>query len=272
MSRPSFVNSLQIAASVRFLGLLAMLCLTGCSEEVVQYPEMKRPDEVLLPEEWQVFVRIVDQLPDSKLTKIRDFQPPLPQWQGARTLPVDELAIEERAGLDQASNPENLATELLKIPGLPKLLQDENLSADQFAGITIALGAAIRRSSLGEEFPLETMIKRGKASVSQLLQDHRLFASLSIEERHRVLDSAVWLHRVDRAERFRSIPQENTQLAKQNWKWLKSVLPPSFFAPPFADVVDVQEEEGIPFIEAPNSDSDREIDWNPAEAIVGTAS
>lgn len=250
-----------------FCGLCAILLGCAAEEEVIR--EIVRPDEVIQRSDWAKFVKVVDQLPEPKLREIPAVRPPLPQWQEARTLPVDELATEERQMLIDAWEPERLIAPFTRLRGLTRLLRREELSLEQFVGMLTAIGVAQQRATLGEEYPFDDILRRGELAMTQLLKDDRLFASLSIEERHRVLDDAVWLHRVDRAQRLQQVPSENLHLVQQHADWLKRQLPAGYYEHPFADATDLLEEQGLPFIELPESGSDADLEWHPNDAIAG---
>ena len=254
-----------------WLVLLLTTLVAGCAEPQIEFHEVRQPSEVIRTREWLAVKRIIEQLPEPKLQQLPRMQPPLPQWQEARTLPVDELTSEERALLQSYAEPAHYLAYISRLPRINFLLQEAQLTKEQFTGFLLSLSAAIRRANLPEDFPLDDLIRRGDSAVKQLSGDNRLFASLSIEERHRVLDDAVWLHRVHRAQRLSHIPDENITLVRKNWDWLKTVMPAEVFQPPFDDVVDLLETQGIPFVEGTAVDSDANIEWEASDAIVGRA-
>ncbi len=246
-----------------------VLMLAGCGDAAVIVGEARKLDEVIAGPEWDAFMRVVNLLPDPKLQELPDHRPPLPLWQAERTLPVDELAAEETLTLKQAWEPAKLVREIARNRAVVKGLRQEQMSVEQFVGMALSLGAAMQRAQLPEDFAFDDLIRRGEQAVHDLQQDHRLFAGLSIEDRHRVLDEAVWLHRVDRARRLQTIPAENIALVKEHADWLKQTMPAAFTAHPFDKVADLLEEQGLPFVELPQSGSDAGIEWSPADAIVG---
>lgn len=246
-----------------------LLILSGCGEDPAIVGEARKLDEVIASSEWDAFVQVVDLLPEPRLKELPDHRPPLPQWQSERTLPVEELAAEERKSLLAAWEPAKLARELSRNRVIVKKLQQAQMSVDQFVGMALSVGAAMQRAQLPEQFAFDDLIRRGDEVIHDLTQDHRLFASLSLEDRHRVLDEAVWLHRVDRARRLQTIPTENVALVKQHGEWLKKTMPAAFLAHPFDKVADLLEEQGLPFVELPESGNDAAIEWSPADAIVG---
>ncbi len=249
--------------------IAGLSAVVGCAEEEIEYREVKRPDELIRAAEWVAFVRIVDQLPEPKLRELPGLQPPLPQWHQARTLPVDELAAEERSRLEKSWDPPRLARDLKRIPGLARLIRVEKMTLEQFVGLALTIGTAMQKARLPEDFPLDDLVRRGNLTSKVLGNDHRLFATLSIEDRHRVLDDAVWLHRVHRARILRGIPVSNVTLVRRHAEWLSRVMPARFEESPFGDVVDLLEEQGVPFKELPDPGSDADLEWSPDEAIVG---
>lgn len=257
------------AAMIVCLFAALPLTMLGCAEDEIEYREVKRPDELIRSVEWSAFVRIVRELPDPKLRQLASLQPPLPQWHQARTLPVNELAAEERSILDRSWDPPRLARELSRQPAIVRLIAAERMTVEQFVGLTLTIGAAMQRAQLSEDYPLDDLVRRGNQVMRKLNQDQRLFASLSIEDRHRVLDDAVWLHRVHRAQMLRAIPPSNVALVRRHAEFLRKIMPPRYERPPFEDVIDLLETEGLPFIEQPESGSDATIEWTPSEAIFG---
>ena len=129
----------------------------------------------------------------------------------------------------------------------------------------------MRRAALPDDFPLSEVIRRGKATLEHLSRDKRLFASLSVEDRHRVLDEAIWLHRVQQAELMQSIPESNLGLVRRHAAWLTKIMPEHFHQPPFENAAALLEEQGLPFIELPDTGSDEQLEWSLQDAIVGSA-
>jgi hypothetical protein len=256
-------------AIVRLLSIAAVVLIVGCAEEELRFTEVKRPNERITSAEWAAFVRIVNALPEPRLAPLADVALPLPQWQDARTLPVQELTFEERRALSEAWEASHVARRFARNRSLIRLLRRENMTVEQFAGLALAIGMAMRRAQLPEEFSFEELLQRGRGVVDGLQRDQRLFSSLPLEARHRVLDEAIWLHRIDRAQRLRDVPPENRALVLKQSEWLRQVMPAYFQRHPFDDVIDLLEERGVPFVELPESGRDDELEWTAAEAIIG---
>ncbi|HUQ71338.1 MAG TPA: hypothetical protein VM165_17550 [Planctomycetaceae bacterium] len=249
--------------------MAATLLAGGCAEDEIHFTEVRQPDQPVTAEEWAAFVRIVEAMPEPKLAPIASAAVPLPQWQDARTMPVYELAAEERLALENAWETDQIARRFAGARGLNRLLKREGMTIEQLTGLTLTISAAMRRAKVSDDFPWDELLRRGERTVVALERDQRLFAGLPLDVRHHVLDDAVWLHRVDRAVRLRKVPGDNVKLVKEHADWLAKHMPESFQKSPFEDVVDRVEELGVPFVELPETGHDDELEWNPADAIVG---
>lgn len=249
--------------------VLGLCTLAGCLEDEVVSLEVKHPDEIIYRGEWEKFERIVNELPEPKLRELPSLFPPLPQWQVARTLPVSELAQEERKTVEAAWDTTQQTVNLATFKELPRLLRREQLTEDQFLGLIFAIGTAMRRATIEDEEIFKSYQERAAGVIYLLEHDQRLFASLTMEDRYRVLDDAIWLHRHERAVQFSKIPEPNIQLVQRHAKWLKSVMPSELQRDPFDDLGTPFDELGVPFVESGSMGSDAEIEWIPSEAIVG---
>jgi len=256
-------------AVVRVVAVAAILLAVGCAEDEIHFTEVRTPDQPVTDEEWTAFVRVVEAMPEPKLAPVASAAVPLPQWQDARTMPVYELAAEERLTLDNAWDAAQIARRFTGARGLARLLKREGMTIEQFTGLALTVGTAMRRAKVSEEFPWDELLRRGERTIAVLERDQRLFAGLPLDVRHHVLDEAVWLHRVDRAVRLRKVPGENVKLVKEHADWLAKNMPESFQKSPFEDVVDRVEELGVPFVELPETGHDDELEWNPADAHIG---
>lgn len=249
--------------------LIAAVTVGGCAEAPSEFTGVKQPNEPIADNEWAAFVRVVDDLPQPKLKDMSSPFPPLPQWQDARTLTVNELASEERRALEKAWEVSRVAAQLARSKKLARALEREKMTHEQFVGLALAAGAALARSHLDDDYSFEDYLRRGADEIEVLKHDQRLFSAMSIDVRHSVLDRAVWLHRIDRAERMRAIPAENVALVRKHAAWMADVMPSAFQRSPLADVADLLTERGLPFVELPESGNDDQIEWNAAEALVG---
>lgn len=246
-------------------GAVLAVC-AGCAEETHLSTEVKPLSEPLTEAEWTQFRKIVEGLGPAGLKDLPSVFAPLPDWQASRTLPVSELAESEQRLLDEHWDPKSLTPRLAQRPGLNRLLRREKLTPEQFAGLVLAVGTATSRTHIPEDDPVDELVRRGLTVVDALKRDHRLYSSLEMEDRYGVLDQAVWLHRVDRLQRILSAPGENVALVKQHEEWLANVLPECFQVNPLADVADLLGEQGLPFVELPESGTDADIEWDPLTA------
>lgn len=241
---------------------------TGCQPDAVHYREVKRVHEKVTEAEWQRYLRVVRHLPDKRVPALPVFRP-LPNWNPGRTLPVRELAKEERKLLERGWDVRWLADQLKRNRAVQRAVRREGLTVEQFVGLTLALGAALSRAQLRDNQNLEAVSTRGAAVIRELMQDERTFAQLSREERFSVLRKAGWLTRADRAERLLSVPPENLALVHAHAKQLAQIFPRAFLKNPLDDIADLLEERGMPFEELSPGESDETLSWNPDEAVIG---
>jgi hypothetical protein len=253
---------------VRFALVGAMLAIcAGCADEAPLSTDVKPITDPLTSDDWAQFKKVVDGLGPSGLKDLPSVFAPLPDWQALRTLPVSELAASEQRLLDEHWDPKSMTPRLSQRPGLARMLRREKFTPEQFAGLILSVGAALARTQIPDGVPIDELLRRGHTVVDALKNDQRLYSSLEIEDRYAVLDQVVWLHRVDRLKRLKATPAENVALAQKHAVWLKQVLPACFLTDPLADVPDLLGEQGLPFVELPESGTDAEIDWDPLTAI-----
>ncbi|MEX0716319.1 MAG: hypothetical protein WD066_07030 [Planctomycetaceae bacterium] len=257
----------------RALGVFSVCALTaalgGCLDEPLRYVEAKEIDEKITEAELATFLRIIRSLPERTLPAMPfPFAPP-PAWDESRTLPVADLVIEEFHAIDQRWSVDWQARQLADDRPLHRALRREEMTPAQFAGIASALAAALGRERLPPRTDLDDVILEGRIVVDELRADPRPFHSLPPEVRHFVLRQAMWIARIDRAERLRQVPPENLTLVRRHRDVLSRIFPPEYHADPLAGIADLFAEHGIPFEELPEGGSDAHIEWDPAEAIVG---
>jgi hypothetical protein len=251
-----------LSASVVMAAVFS-LC-AGCAEEAINFIEVKRTSETISRAEWASFSRIVEGMGNPYLTTLPSVYPPLPNWHESRSLPVNDLASEEAGLVEQAWDVAHWRPLLERHRQLNRLLQRERMTLDQFIGLTLAIGAAVSRSQLDSIQPLQKFEKQALDHVDSLRRDTRLFNALGSDGRIRVLEQAIWIHRDHRSRRLLEVPEDNVKLARQQATWLAQVLPPCFLVSPLADIVDVLEEFGTPFIELPETGTDDAIEWEAA--------
>jgi hypothetical protein len=256
----------------RTILLLLAASLIGCGRPGLEFREVKRVHDKVTEAELKRFLRIVDSLPDKKLPDFPPVYRPLPNWAPARTLPVNELAKEERELLDEAWDVDALARSLKTNRHLEQAVRNEQLTMQQFAGLMLSIGAARSRCFLRKDQDLDAVVKRGREAAVQLEKDNRKYANLGREARFTVLRRAGWITRVHRATLLKEVPPENVALVKAHAAQLDAVLPEYFRVNPLDAIADLLEERGMPFEEPPGSVRDDELTWGPDDnPLVGTA-
>ena len=247
--------------------------MAGCGPSQLEYTEVKRINEKVTAAELNQFLRIIESLPDKKLPPMPTVYAPLPQWKPSRTLPVNELLNEEQESLDQRWSVEWIARQMKRNRPLQRALRRENITREQFLGLTLAIGVSLSRSRLRVHQNLAEVISRGENNLRVLRQDpryERTFSKLRREGQHSILRSAGWVTRIDRARRLKEVPPENIALVKKHFDELKRIFPKYFVENPLDAVADLLEEHGVPFEEL-NGVSDADITWvpGPEEAFIG---
>ena len=201
---------------------------------------------------------------------LRRYDDPPPDWDEGRTFEVRELVDREIKMLAERSDVEKLATHLPKNRPLLRALRREQLTPEQFVGLSLAIGVALSRSTLRDDQDLDRIIEEGERKIDELKQNAKPFHLHSQEGKHRVLRQAVWITRVDRAKRLKTVPPENyVDLVQKHGESLAAIFPEEFTVNPLDAIADLLEEQGTPFEELAESGTDAEIDWNENEAIVG---
>ena len=263
----------KLDARLCFLATVLVLA-SSCQRGPGDFHEVKRIHEKVTKAELEQFFRIIDALPDKKLPELPPVLRPLPNWNPERTLPVSELANEEKKALESAWKVDSLTRVLKRNKDLQRALQSEQMTLKQFIGLTLAIGAACSRSQLRANQNLNDVIARGREVLDetpQIQKDDRNFAQLSREARFTVLRRAGWLTRIDRANRLKDVPPENIALVRAHAKQLDKILPKQFLENPLDTVADLLEERGMPFEELDSSGRDDKISWGPEDnPIIGT--
>jgi hypothetical protein len=148
-------------------------------------------------------------------------------------------------------------------------LRHENMTREQFVGLTFAIAIAASRSQLRDTQNLDAIVAQGESVLSQLRRETRLFSSLTEERMYHILQQAIWISRIDRAKHLRMVPSGNVELVRKYQEELNSVLPEEFLVNPLDSVADQLEETGVPFAELDETGNDTEIQWSVDHAIVG---
>jgi len=251
------------------IAALLPLCLMGCMEEPLEYTEVKRVDETITPAELQTFLSVIETLPNQKLPPLQSVFPPPPDWNPSRTLPVGELVNESQELLAERWSVDWQARHVQRNRHLARALRREQLTTQQFIGIAFSLGVAMARNTIRENQDLNKIIERGEKEIAILRKDLRPFSSLSQEGRHRVLQRAIWISRLDRADKLVRVPAENLLLVQEQAETLSKIFPEDFQQNPLDSVVDFLEEFGLPFEETEESGFDDQISWDKSNVIRG---
>ena len=233
------------------------------------YTETKSLDERVTVAELQVFLRIIDSLPNRKVPPLPSpFLPP-PTWNTGRTLPVSGLVQEEEKVLEERWSCERLAKYLSRNKPLRRALRTEQMEPEQFVGFVLTNGLALVQSAVDEDQELDVLLERGELVLRRLRKDDRPYSSLSDDGAYYVLQQAAWLPLIDRVQRLRMVPGENVALVKKYGDRLREIFPAEFQQDPLASLAQVINASGLPFEELAVSGSDTRIAWNAADAIVG---
>ena len=243
--------------------------VSGCAEPPLEYTEVTRVHEVVTESEAAAFLGVVSMLPGGRIPRITPIFAPPPDWSETRTLPVTDLVQEEQTRLNERWDVDRIAAEWDGNRPLERALRKHRMTVQQFAGLTLTLGAALSRSSIRENQSLPQLREKGIAEVAHLREENRSFASLPDDSRHHVLQRAIWITRLDRAQRLLQVPPENVELVQRRKDQLLECFPEEFSLNPFDGISDLLEERGLPFLELTSSGSDAELDWSREEAIIG---
>ena len=258
---------IHIVLLTRFpaLGWL-VLCmgLCGCEPESLTFTEVKRVHEVITPSEWASFVRIVDHLPDRQVPSFPAVFPPAPQWEHSRSARICDLYQEEMVNREACWDTARICRSFERHKALVRELRKEKLTPEQFAGLLLTVGAALCRNEVPDDVDLAALSERSRLFRNQLAGDETPFSTLSRETRHAVLQEALWIPRSIRADKLKQVPPENRALAKKHYEWLIQALPGEFLHNPVDEIRDLLEENGLPFEELPESESDEDLQWQHA--------
>jgi len=241
----------------------------GCTGESLQHVHPKRADEKVTLSEYHDFLRVIESLPDGKLPEFPSVYAPPPEWRASRTLEIKELVREESNAIENRWDKELLARHLRRRRRLMRALRRERMEAEQFVGLALSIGIALGRDALREDQDLKKIITNGNAKIAEMEEDTRRFSELNPEDLHSVLQKAVWITRVDRAERLLLVPPENVSLVREHREQLEKIFPEDYTANPLDPVADLKVDQGLPFEELAESGFDDRIEWDIDDAIVG---
>ena len=247
----------------------AATILSGCGDATLTFTEVKRVSGEITPGELRTFFEIVEHLPEKKLPPFPDLYLPLPNWNAERTLPISDLVDAEQLTLAERWETKQLVDSLPQSRRLDRWLLRKRITREQFVGLTLAIGAALSRSTVRENQDLSGITTKGESVVSKLRSRGEPFNTLSSEAMHAVLHEAAWITRHDRARRLLSVPEKNVELVLQHVDDLVKLFPAELTQNPFDGIADRLDEQGIPFEELPGNDSFDSLSWDPEDAIVG---
>lgn len=247
----------------------AAMLLSGCSDATLTFTEVKRVSEEVTPSELRTFFEIVEHLPEKKLPPFPDLYLPLPNWNAERTLPISDLVDAEQVMLAERWRTERLVDSLPQSRRLDRWLVRKRITREQFVGLTLAIGAALSRSTVRENQDLAGIMTKGENVVLRLRSKGEPFNALSPEAMHAALHEAAWITRHDRARRLLSVPEKNVELVLKHVDDLVKLFPAELTQNPFDGIADRLDEQGIPFEELPGNDSYDSLSWDPEDAIVG---
>jgi len=247
----------------------ASTILSGCGDSTLTFTEVKRVSEEVSPAELRTFFEIVEHFPEKRLPPFPDLYLPLPNWNAERTLPISDLVDAEQVTLVERWGTKQLVDSLPQSRRLDRWLLRKRITREQFVGLTLAIGAALSRSTVRENQDLAGIMNKGERVVARLRSKSEPFNTLSSEAMHAVLHEAAWITRYDRARRLLSVPEKNVELVLNNVDDLVKLFPAELTQNPFDGIADRLEEQGIPFEELPGNDSYDSLSWNPEDAIVG---
>ncbi|MEX0726193.1 MAG: hypothetical protein WD065_07985 [Planctomycetaceae bacterium] len=242
---------------------------SGCHDAPLEYTEVRRIDEQITEHELRNYLELIKSLPNELPPEFPQVYTPPADWLHTRQLPVRDLVLDELKQIRERWDVDYLAQKLEKDKALSRSLNEARMTPQQFAGLTLALGAAYGRAMLRDDQELKTIIDNGAREIGQLDKVDTPFANLRDDEKYSKLKQAAWLTRQNRAEQLILVPLENVQLVHRYQEELKKALPPQFLMNPLDDVADLLLEKGLPFDIIDGSPHEDDITWDPADAIVG---
>ncbi len=265
------MNYRRLVLGYSLLPLTMLFLLAGCAEEEIVFHEVKHPHERLRVSELNQYLRIIKSLPDKKPPALPSLFAPVPQWDSKRELSIKGLIKEEKKWLPNRWFSEAVLAKLSNNRRLMNALKKENLSVEQFLGLTETISMAAARTHYETVDELRSIVRTGKYELSQLMQLEGVFSSFPEEEQYEIIRKAAWLSRLDRARNLLKIPEENVTLLRNHWDVMKLYLPADALKDPLADIVDTLLVYGIPFEEEPASGFDSKLRWSPNDenAYIG---
>lgn len=245
--------------------LIIVLFVCGCAEDKVVFHEVKHPHERLKTSELNVYLQIIKSLPDKKAPALSPLYAPVPDWDYSRELSVKGLIKEEQKYLPNRWFAELEVAKVGNNPRLIKAIKRNNLSVEQFLGLTETISLAAARTHYEDPSELRSIIRAGLYEVKELNKIDKVFAKFPEEEKFDLIRRSAWLCRLTRAQSLLEVPEENAALLKKHWAVITPYLPEDALRDPLADIVDSLLDFGLPFEELPKTGSDITLKWSPRD-------
>ena len=243
--------------------------MPGCRDAPLEYTEVRRINESIDELELLKYLEIIKSLPDERPPEFPQVYTPPAEWSHTRQLPVKDLVDDELKQIHERWDVDYLAKKLNKNKVLIRQLKAFRVTPQQFAGYTLALGAAYGRAMLRDNQELRVVIEDGNREIDRLMRVETPFANLPDDEKYTKLKQAAWLTRQNRAEQLSQVPLDNVKLVRRYIEELKKSLPQQFLMNPLDDVADLLLEKGLPFEVIDSSSLEDDITWDPDNALFG---
>jgi hypothetical protein len=237
------------------------LFVSGCAKQEIVFTEIKRIDEQIQEQELQNILSIIQQLPQGQLPEFPPLFSPLPIWDSNRTLAIEALVDEENLEIQRTWDEQRVAALFVDLKVLHRILERMQMTPEQFVGYIHVLEVAIVRTNNDDDEELLEIIRVGQDKIGKLHHDNRTFSTLSEEEQFVIQQQAGWITRIDRAEKLLQVPKENVALVNRHQEVLHKLFPKLFHYKPLAEIVDLVETFGLPFVEQPASGYDTNMIW-----------
>ncbi len=254
VSMPAWIIHLR---RVSLLLIAIITAIAGCSEEQ-RFPETRRVVDRVTEAEVRAFLAVAASFPEAQ-SVMPGLQPSPPEWNTHRTLPVQEMAAEERKLLADRVTHDQILRRLPESREFLRALRRERMSASQFAGLWLTLAAAINRSTVKEDSLIDSILQRSQPPLAELDRDTRVFASLAPETSHDIQRQAAWIALADRAAWLKLVPPSNVERVAAFQEELNKIFPKELSTYPFLPFADLLEDEGTPFEELPESGRDTDL-------------
>lgn len=254
------------------VGLFALILLlaAGCAEEEFVPGEPKRIDDKLTQADIDLFLAILNGLPDGKAPAFPVAYPPPPTWNSNRSLPVQELLLEAEKQFSERESLEWFASKCPQTKALKRGFRRHRFSNEEFAGLYLAIGVALSRDSLPPGRDPDQLLQQGRKVLDELKKDNRVFSNLNEGPMFLVQEQAAWLAVTRRCSWLKRVPDANLELVRENRTKLLSRFPDEFLRNPLDEFARIIDDQGVPFRESPGRESDDHLHWHRDQALIGT--